>query len=70
MLKLKEEEPDAVYIIYDDEAPFLRAAVKMANISILFHKTKEPAELTEVQKKSRSENGIHAVVNNNLLNLK
>ena len=71
VLKLKEEEPDAVYIIYDDEAPaFLRAAVKMTNISILFHKTKEPAELTEAQKKARSENGKRAVENNNLLNLK
>ena len=71
VLKLKEEEPDAVYIIYDDKAPaFLRAAVKMTNISILFHKTKEPAELTEAQKKARSENGKRAVENNNLLNLK
>ncbi len=71
VLKLKEEEPDAVYIIYDDEAPaFLRAAVKMTNISILFHKAKEPAELTEAQKKARSENGKRAVENNNLLNLK
>ncbi len=71
VLKLKEEEPDAVYIIYDDEAPaFLRAAVKMTNISISFHRTKEPPELTEAQKKARSENGKRAVENNNLLNLK
>lgn len=48
----------------------MRAAVKMTNISISFHKPKEPAELTEAQKKARSENGKRAVENNNLLNLK
>lgn len=70
ILKLLKEEPDAVYIIYDDDAPaFLRAAVKMTNISISFHKTKNK-ELTEAQKAARSENGKRAVKNKNLLNQK
>ncbi len=70
VLKLHKDEPDAVVILYDDDAPaFLRAAVKMTNISISFHKIKKN-ELTEAQKKARSENGKRALNNNNLRNQK
>ncbi len=55
VMKLKKAEPDSVVIIYDDDYPaFLRAAVKMKNITVSFHKTKD---VTEAQKKARSENG-------------
>ncbi len=70
VLKLHKDEPDAVVILYDDDAPaFLRAAVKMTNISISFHKIKKN-ESTEAQKKARSENGKRALNNNNLRNQK
>lgn len=70
IMNLKETEPDAVVIIYDDDAPaFLRAAIKMTNISIKVHETKE-SEITEAQKTARSENGKKAVKNNNLKNVK
>ena len=42
VMKLQKAEPEAVIVIYDDEATaFLRAAVKMNNISISLHKTAE-----------------------------
>lgn len=63
VMKLKKTEPDSVVIIYDDEYPkFLRAAVKMDNITISFHKKKV---VTDAQKKARSKNG-----NRNKSNLK
>lgn len=53
VLNLAEKEPGSVYIIDDDDKPFyLRAAVKMTNVSIQFHKT-----VSDKTKKSRSENG-------------
>ena len=53
VLKLAEDEPGSVYIIGDDDKPFyLRAAVKMKNLSIQFHKT-----VSDKARKSRSENG-------------
>lgn len=53
VLKLAADEPGSVFIIYDDDKPFyLRAAVKMTNLSILFHKT-----VSDKARKSRSENG-------------
>ena len=53
VLKLAEDEPGSVYIIDDDDKPFyLRAAVKMKNLSIQFHKT-----VSDKARKSRSENG-------------
>lgn len=70
ILKLKEKEPDAVYIIYDDDAPaFLRAAVRMTNFTVSVHETGKK-EITEAQKKARSENGKRALNNNNLRNQK
>lgn len=70
VLNLKETEPGAVYIIYDDDAPaFLRAAVKMQNISIKVHETKDVI-VTEAQKTARSNNGKKAVKNKNLKNVK
>lgn len=69
ILKLKKQEPDAVYIIDDDNAPaFLRAAVKFENVTLSFHPKAEPKELTEAQKNARSENGKRALENNNLKN--
>ena len=58
ILKLQEEEPEAVVIIYDEDAPaFLRAAVKVENVSITFRKTANKKEMTEAQRKARSANG-------------
>ena len=71
ILKLKKQEPDAVYIIDDDNAPaFLRAAVKFENVTLSFNPKAEPKELTEAQKNARSENGKRALENNNLKNQK
>ena len=54
VLNLAEKEPGSVYIIDDNDNPFyLRAAVKMTNMSIQFHKT-----VSDKTRKSRSENGI------------
>jgi len=70
VLKLHEKEPDAVVILYDDDAPaFLRAAVKMENFSFSVHPSVERTEPTYAQKKARSENGKKAVANNNLKNV-
>ena len=64
ILKLSEEEPSAVFIINDESKPlYLRAAVKMKNISFLFRKTPSAKA-----KKSRSENGKRHI--NNLKNQK
>ena len=53
VMELKDHEPDAVVVLYDEEYPqFLRAAVKMDYISIRFQKS-----ITEGQKAARSENG-------------
>lgn len=58
ILKLKQKEPAAVIMLDDDDAPtFLRAAVKMTNVTISFHRTAEKKEITEAQRKARSENG-------------
>lgn len=58
ILKLKKQEPDAVYIIDDDNAPaFLCAAVKFENVTLSFHPKAEQKELTAAQKNARSENG-------------
>lgn len=52
-MELKDNEPDAVVVLYNKEYPqFLRAAVKMDYISIRFQKS-----ITEEQKAARSENG-------------
>lgn len=60
ILKLKEKEPAAVIMLDADDAPaFLRAAVKMTNVTISFHKTTEKKEITEAQRKARSESGKH-----------
>jgi len=59
VLKLAEDEPGSVFIINDEDKPFyLRAAVKMKNISILFHKTISAEVL-----KRRSENGKKHIQN-------
>lgn len=53
VLKLAEKEPGSVYIIDDDDKPFyLRAAVKMTNLSIRFHKS-----VSDKTRESRSANG-------------
>ena len=53
VLNLAEKEPAAVVIINGEDKPaYLRAAVKMKNLSIQFHKT-----VSDKAKKSRSENG-------------
>ena len=53
VLNLAEKEPGSVYIIDNNDKPFyLRAAVKMTNMSIQFHKT-----VSDKTRKSRSENG-------------
>lgn len=53
VLNLAADEPGSVYIIDDNDKPFyLRAAVKMTNMSIQFHKT-----VSDKTRKSRSENG-------------
>lgn len=53
VLHLAEKEPAAVVIINGEDKPaYLRAAVKMKNLSIQFHKT-----VSDKAKKSRSENG-------------
>ena len=58
ILKLQKEEPEAVVMIYDEDAPaFLRAAVKVENVSITFRKTASKKEMTEAQRKARSANG-------------
>ena len=58
ILKLQKEEPEAVVMIYDEDAPaFLRAAVKVENVSITFRKTAAKKEITEAQRKARSANG-------------
>lgn len=68
ILKLQKKKPDAVYIIYDDEAPaFLRAAVRMTNFTVSVHETNKK-ELTEAQRTARSENGKKH--KDNLLNRK
>ena len=55
VMKLRAEEPGSVFVIYDDDYPdYLRAAVKMSNITISFHKTKV---ITDAQKKARSATG-------------
>lgn len=57
IMELKDIEPGAVVILYDKEYPqFLRAAVKMDNITIKFHR-KKVTELTEGQRAARSANG-------------
>ena len=59
VLKLSEEEPEAVFIINDEDKPsYLRAAVKTKNISFLLHKT--PSAQT---RKSLSENGKRHINN-------
>ncbi len=58
IMKLQKEEPEAVVMIYDEDAPaFLRAAVKVENVSITFRKTAVKKEITEAQRKARSTNG-------------
>ena len=58
IMKLQKEEPEAVVMIYDEDAPaFLRAAVKVENVSITFRKTAAKKEITEAQRKARSANG-------------
>ena len=53
VLNLAEKEPGAVIIINGENKPaYLRAAVKMTNMSIQFHKT-----VSDKTRKSRSENG-------------
>lgn len=57
IMNLKAKEPEAVYIINEDEYPeFLRAAVRTQNISFEFHKTRQ---LTEKQLRARSQTGKH-----------
>ena len=64
--KLKEKEQAAVIMLDDDDAPaFLRAAVKMTNVTIAFHKTAEKKEITEAQRQARSENGKKTITNLN-----
>lgn len=59
VLKLSEEEPEAVFIINDEDKPFyLRAAVKTKNLSFIFRKTPSVKS-----KKSQSENGKRHISN-------
>ena len=63
VMELKDLQPDSVVILDDEEYPrFLRAAVKMDNITIKFHK-KKVVELTEEQKAARSKSGKQHIEN-------
>ena len=52
ILELKENVPGAVYIIDDEEPGFLRAAVKLKNITFMMLTPQ-----SEETKKAKSENG-------------
>lgn len=52
ILELNENVPGAVYIIYDEEPGFLRAAVKLKNITFMILSPQ-----SEETKKAKSENG-------------
>ena len=52
ILELKENVPGAVYIIDDEEPGFLRAAVKLKNITFMMLTPQ-----SEKTKKAKSENG-------------
>ena len=58
ILELNKNVPDAVYIIDDEEPGFLRAAVKLKNITFMML----PPQ-SEEAKKAKSENGKRNIKN-------